>query len=294
MIVAAVALAGAPHPAGAATPAAELFYQRSVMTAADAACRLFTPPVSAMLAAAKAQARGAALRSGADAAGLALLEAQAEGQAHAWDCRSAGLAQAAARVRQAFDGFARLDEMRYPGERADWLAQRPADDRQVRWRLSQTVRCGWDRMVFGVAGREGTRALLAVANFADGAEPYGARLVLRDAARTAGPYLDPRAADIRGVIPLEARLPPRSAARIFAAEAMSPAGRDLRPADMDDGWAFRFSPEARAALASLDPREAVAVEFLFAGNDGGESVRTAYVEVGDFAAGEAFEALAQR
>ena len=36
-------------------------------------------------------------------------------------------------------------------------------------------------------------------------------------------------------------------------------------------------------LADLDPREAIAVEFLFPG----ERVRTAYVEVGDFAAGRA-------
>ena len=41
------------------------------------------------------------------------------------------------------------------------------------------------------------------------------------------------------------------------------------------------------------PRESVAVEFLFAG-DNGEEVRTAYVDVGDFAAGQAFESLTQR
>jgi hypothetical protein len=80
---------------------------------------------------------------------------------------------------------------------------------------------------------------------------------------------------------------------VFNAEAMSPAGRDLRSADMADGWAFRFPPEAEAALAVLDPRETVAVEFLFTGANG-EEQRTAYVEVGDFAAGQAFEELAQR
>jgi hypothetical protein len=40
----------------------------------------------------------------------------------------------------------------------------------------------------------------------------------------------------------------------------------------------------------LDPREAVAVEFLFSG----DRVRTAYVEVGDFAAGRAFLQVAAR
>jgi hypothetical protein len=73
---------------------------------------------------------------------------------------------------------------------------------------------------------------------------------------------------------------------------MSPAGA-LKDTGASGGWAFRFPAAAADALAGLDPREAVAVEFLFTGEDG-ESVRTAYVEVGDFAAARAFQAIAQR
>ena len=47
---------------------------------------------------------------------------------------------------------------------------------------------------------------------------------------------------------------------------------------------------AAAALAELDPREAIESEFSFA--DG--SRRTALIEVGDFAAGRAFLLAAQR
>jgi hypothetical protein len=47
-------------------------------------------------------------------------------------------------------------------------------------------------------------------------------------------------------------------------------------------------------LSSLDPREAVAIDFLFASRNGPDQVRTAYVEVGDFAAGRAFLAANQR
>ncbi|MDO9247070.1 MAG: hypothetical protein Q7U11_11435, partial [Phenylobacterium sp.] len=43
-------------------------------------------------------------------------------------------------------------------------------------------------------------------------------------------------------------------------------------------------------LSGLDPREAVMVEFLFAG----DAARRAYVEVGDFAAGRAFLQTASR
>src|SRR5580698_1684861 len=87
-------------PALAASPAADLFYQRAVMTAADGACRLFAPDVATALAASKAQARGAALRSGADPAGLAAVEAQASA-AGAAGCHSPAIAAAADQVRAA-------------------------------------------------------------------------------------------------------------------------------------------------------------------------------------------------
>jgi hypothetical protein len=88
---------------------------------------------------------------------------------------------------------------------------------------------------------------------------------------------------------LSRRLPPRSALRVYAAEARSPAGVDLLPKDSGGGWAFRFPAEAARELARLDPREAVAVEFLMPG----DVVRRAYVEVGDFAAGRAFLSVAR-
>ncbi len=280
-------------PASAGVGAANLYYERALMTAADGACRLFDPAVASALAAAKAQARGAALRSGMDPTGLRDLESRADAAALAAGCASPDIAVAAQRVRAAFDGYAHLDRMSFPGETAAWLAERPAADGLAHWRLSQQARFGWDTLAFGVVGHGQARPLMAVANFADGAQPYGARLVLRDIGQTSGPYLDVNEADIAGHIPLDGRLPPRSATRVFNAEAMSFAGRDLRAPGMADGWAFRFPAEAEAALVGLDPRESVAVEFLFAGDDG-EVVRTAYVEVGDFAAGEAFESIPQR
>lgn len=292
-VLAALAVLAMAAPACAATTAADLYYERALMAAADGACKLFAPPVSSALAAAKAQARNAAMRSGMDGAGLRDIESRADAAARDAGCASPDITLAARRVRQAFDGYARLDHMLYPGEDADWLAERPADDGASHWRLSQRARFGWDLMLFGVVGHGAGRPLMAVASFADDAAPYGARLVLRDAAVTNGPYLAVNEADMSGRIPMDGRLPPRSAARVFNAEAMSPAGRDLRSPDMPDGWAFRFPPAAEAALAGLDPRETVAVEFLFAGVSG-EEVRTAYVEVGDFAAGEAFEFIAQR
>jgi hypothetical protein len=276
--------------AWAGTPALGLFYERSVMTAADGACRLFAPDVGAALAAAKAQARGAALRSGADPGSLAGIETRAAAVVGAAGCRSADIATAAARVRSAFEGYAHLERMEFPGELAAWTAARPPADAVAHWRVYQRDRFGWDAMMFGIVGHGAARPLMAVASFADNAQPSSARLVMRDPTLTSEPYLDARQADVAGHLPIDARLPPRGATRIFTAEAMSPAGHDLRGPDMADGWAFRFPAAASEALAGLDPREAVAVEFVLPGEEG-ETVRTAYVEVGDFAAARAFQAV---
>jgi hypothetical protein len=183
--------------------------------------------------------------------------------------------------------------MDFPGEFAAWVAERPPVETETRWRVSQRDRFGWDVMLFGLAGHGDDRPLTAVANFADGAQPYGARLVLRDTGATSGPYLDARQADIDGHIPIDGRLPPRSASRVFEADAMKPAEKQLLPSDIPTAWSFQFPQGATDALANLDPRETVAVEFLFARGDG-ENVRTAYVEVGDFAAARAFQSIAQR
>lgn len=262
--------------------AADLFHERTVLSAANARCGLFAPDVAAALAAGAAQARGAALRAGSGAKALQALEARAHGQAATLDCRDPAVVAAAARVRDAFSVYARMARMTYPGEVADWRADR-GEGRLARWRLAQTSHFGADRMTFGLAGQAGVSALLATATFADQAAPYAARLILRDPGRTTGPYL-------RVAAPLRMRLPPGSATRAYLAEARSPASYDLLPRDVRSGWSFRFPAVAARDLATLDPREAVAVEFQFAG----EQVRTAYVEVGDFAAGRAFLQLAAR
>jgi hypothetical protein len=147
-------------------------------------------------------------------------------------------------------------------------------------------------MLFGLAGKEGANALLAVVQFADTRKPYGARLILRDVALSRGPYLDTLGRPPKQ-LPLYRRLPPEAAQDVYTAEARSRAGRDLAPKDMKNAWAFRFPAEAAAALAGLDPREAVAVDFLFEGS-GRDQVRRAYVEVGDFAAGRAFLQVAAK
>jgi hypothetical protein len=287
-------------PAVAHAQPADLFYERAVMSAADQRCGLFAPEIGAALAAATAQARGAALRAGTSGETLRQIEATAQARAASADCRSQDIATAAARVKTAFSGFAKITRLTYAGDVAGWQADRNIY-RTARWQLSQDVSFGAGpqngRMAFGLIGKEGPGVLVAVARFADGAEPYAARLVLRDGARSAQPYLARfSAGGSTAGLPLAQRLPPASAQKAYAAAARAPAGPDLLPPDpvakgrAASGWAFRFPDAASQELAQLDPRESVAVDFLFPG----DVTRRAYVEVGDFAAGRAFLTVSGR
>lgn len=281
------------RPAHAAGGALDLLYERTVMSAADGRCRLFSAPIGAALNAARIQARGAALRAGAQPAALAETERRARARAASADCGSKDMTVAAGRVRTGFDGYSKLARMTYPGEIADWRADRGTSREGARWKLMQSGPFGWDHLQFGLAGQYGPPALTAVAVFADGATPYSARLIMRDVSRTDGPYLNARSRGNNGKLSMAARTPPRSASRIFTAEWRGAAPELLLPADAKAGWSFRFPAAAARAMAELDPREAVIVEFVFAGGSR-EITRQAHVEVGDFAAGQAFLAAGWR
>jgi len=288
----ALAIALAALPALAHAAAVDSYYERAVMSAANQRCGLFAPNLASALGAAQAQARGAALRSGLSSATLAQVGQRAQDQAAHTPCNSPDLAVAAGRVRNAFDGYAKLYQMTFAGDAASWKADRAVSVNIRRWRLYQPSKFGWDTMVFGLAGRTEPPAMFAVANFNDGAIPYAARLVVRDTARAPDPFLNFLHASAGGRLAMADRMPPRYATRSILAEARGVPNAELYPAGTNSAVAFRFPAWAMETLAGLDPREVVAVDFLFASGSG-ESVRTAYVEVGDFAAGRAFLAAGQ-
>jgi hypothetical protein len=280
--------------APACAAALDLYYERALMSAADGKCHLFAPDTAAALAAGAAQARGAAVRSGAGEAALAATRQAALVKAASVACSSADLKLAASRVRAAFKGYGQLQRMDFPGQKAGWTADRSLPSQTPVWRLVQNGSLGPDVLAFGLAGRWGDpQTLLAVAG-ADGAgEPYAARLLVRDPNRAPEPYLDQIRAGSTAALPLSARTPPSSDSRVFEAEARSEAAPSLAPGGASRTVAFRFPEAAIAAIAALDPREAITVEFLYAGQ-GRDVVRKGYVEVGDFAAGLAFLRAAGR
>lgn len=275
-----IGLAAFACPTALFANAADQLYERTLMTAADGRCRLFTPTVSAALDASRAQARGATLRSGASEQQVAALEQRARVKAAGAACNSKDLTLAAGRVKKAFEGYSQMLAMTYPGDVASWKAERSVSATIPVWRLSQPASFGADRLVFGLVGR--AQALTAVATFDNGERPYAARIVVRDISRTMGPYIVPGAGRN-----LAGKVAPRNASRVFTAETRDEAPLTLLPAGAKTGLAFRFPSAAADAISRLDPREAVTVEFAFTGR-GDDVTRKAYVEVGDFAAGRAF------
>ena len=271
-VLLAAAMAGLPATAWAGP--ADTYYERAFVVAADARCDLFAPNIEAALNAATAQARGAALRSGAAEADLVAAAARARARARTVSCVDPQLATVRARVDGAFSGWLRTPRMVFPGARRPWTANR-IGSADAHWRLQQMSVVGASPVAFGYAGKGEEAGLTAVVSFVGRSRPYAARIVLRDPVRVSRPWL---AGD--GLAPVSAR------ASLWAT-GVAPADQTLLAEGRTAGEAWRFPAAAAAALERLDPRETFAVEFHF--RDG--SVATAKFEAGDFAAGRAFLAM---
>jgi hypothetical protein len=284
--IGALALLADVRPAAAQGPY-ELYRERTAMLATGDRCRLFDAQTRYALAAGEAQARTAALRAGADEQSLIRGGDLARQQVAGLACDAPIVQREAKRVRDAFALYSNLHRMSFPGDVGAWRADRSLAVRSASWMLAQDAFAGQDKVVFGLAGREGEQAVTATVSAPDGAEPYAARIVMRDPARAAQPYIP------GGASPLSARMPARGAARVIMAEARARADRALLPVGVNAASAFRFPAGTLEALQRLDPREAIGVEFLYP-SPRGDLVHTAFLEVGDFNAGMAFLKMGQR
>jgi hypothetical protein len=246
------ALAALAATAVLAAPAASaLLYERALMLEANRRCRLFTPEVRGALETSALQARSAARRAGDAPTALDAVERRAAAKARATSCANADLAMAAGRVRSAHDAMSRLTRMEFPGGETGWAADRTRG-KKPRWRVVQKTRLGEDALAFGLASENAAPArLYAVSTFE-------------------------RA-------PTLVRL--STGARTFLAEDLRKAPEALRTSE--DALAFRFSPAAAEALGQMDPRDRIRLEFVTLTRTG-ERVRSAEIEVGDFAAARAF------
>lgn len=265
--------------AGAADAGAErLYYERSLMLAADARCGLFEPGVRAALDVSAHQARGVVLRAGFGDEAVRSIRLRAVSRARAADCGSEDLVKAADRVRGGFRGWSRTARMTFPGDSQDWRADRTRSQTDA-WRLSQSSRFRSAQVIFGrAAAPEGEEMLAAVVSFPGRSRPYGARIMLRDPTRAQQPWI---------VQASLAPLPPPASRRAFWAASHAAAPDALLPQGRRQGEIWRFPDEAAGAIAALDPRERFTIEFLFRD----DSVMRVRFEAGDFAAAQAFVAL---
>ena len=271
ILLAAATLAG---PAIAWAGPADTYYERAFVVAADARCDLFAPEVEAALTAATAQARGAALRSGAAEADLNAVAARARARAGRVSCGDPQLATVRERVDGAFAGWTRTPRMIFPGGDRPWVADRTAWTRPG-WRLMQASAVGASPVTFGYGVGADASILTAVVSFVGRSRPNAARLVFRDDASAPRAWLSG-----------EGLAPASSRASVWAT-GVSTAESALLADGEKAGEAWRFPASAAERLARLDPRETFLVEFHF--RDG--SVAAARFEAGDFAAGRAFMAM---
>ncbi|WP_374390540.1 hypothetical protein [Brevundimonas sp.] len=261
-------------PTSAMAAPQDRYYERSFVLAANQRCGLFQPQVSAALNAAAWQARGAALRAGANDRELAETARRARARAASTPCDSGDLKLVGGRVRKAFAGWSRTARMTFPGDRSDWIADRAAYARPT-WRLVQQSSVGASPIRLGVVGGlDRPDVMTAVVSWHGRPRPTGARIVLRDVAVAPRPWL-------------ARELPPQAQRRAVWASSVGAAENELLPSGREAGQAWRFPAVAAEAMGQLDPREAVVVEFVF--RDG--SVARSTFEAGDFAAGRAFLAM---
>lgn len=267
------AVAALASPASAWAAAADTYYERAFVMAADDRCDLFEPRLGAALGAATAQARGAALRAGVLADDLNARAHRARARAAATPCDSRDLAVVRGRVDHAFAGWSRTPRMTFAGTRSQWVADRMRRE-APHWRLIQTSRVGASPVSLGYGEDAGDGALTAVVSFVGSPRPYAARLVTRDVLASPRPWLSDG-------------LPPASVRASDWAGRVEAAPASLLSEGRKQGEAWRFPASAARRLEALDPRETFAVEFHF--RDG--TVATARFEAGDFTAGKAFLAM---
>jgi len=274
-----------------AQPATELLYERTLMSAADARCHLFTPQIASALQASMEQARGAALRAGGADIEMDAAQGRARAKAASVACNSPDLQLAASRVRQAFDGYAQLIRMTFKGVFSEWRAERPHPARkEMRWALLQFAAAvdgsnlRGSHLMIGLAGLPGRMQLTVVSDDPRAAAASVARVTLRDPSKLSSPYASPQRKDLAG------HLPPPDLTQSFLAGARAAAPQPLLPIGSRSGTMFVFRPLVRETMDRLDPRDTFTVQLVFPSPEG-DRVLTGWAEIGDFRAGEAFLAV---
>ncbi len=254
------------------------YLERAAISAADKACRLFTPGERIALESGLLQTRGELLRAGRTPAQVDKLGAEVADHARTLGCKHASITEVSATIRNSYKSFQMLDYMPYPGLHAVWEASRSKHDQ---WSAKQADKASG--AVFGLRRiNQATADRLAIAIPAKGPAPASARLWMRDPARLSDPWLG-------GVLTASASLSPapRSMAKPEWAGRLSHE-RDYLNQPIE---VFYFSDEAQDRLEKLDPREAVELEIMPNARSADQKPVRILFEAGDFRAARLFSQI---
>ena len=263
-------------------------------------CHLLSAPATTALKAGYVQARNAALRAGADMTTLAPILDNARNAAAAAACDTPQVTSAMAQAQSALRTYQVQMRLDLPGSRAQWSGTR-SDQDTLEWRLVQYQTSSQADFAFGLYGTLAQNSLSVNARFNDGARPYAARLLVRNPEIWAAGVINPAAYEPSRQRPLgfgdlaTTGFPAYGESDVvtqmkpvvkvnFAGFALG--GRYVGAQAPVEAQRFDFPKSAILAMARLDPREDVVVEFDC--DDGPRYVR---FEVGDFIPGMAFISL---
>lgn len=274
----------------------ETAVKRYFLAQADARCHLLTPAAGMAVTAGYLQARNASIRSSGAMGALAPWLEQARSAAANAPCNAPQLKAAAAQAQNAYHGFVvqtRLDLGAWTGNRA--FPDKPA------WRLAQYQSTTDADAILGLYGTLDDARFVVMARFADGARPYAARLLVRDADTVAAGLINRAPRGVNTTAPVgftpattlsfgardsadvEVALHPEVRSNFIG---FSVTGDYVGKNTVSEATRFDLPTPAWRAMAPLDPREDVVVEF-----DCDNGPRYMRFEVGDFLTGLAFVRL---
>lgn len=289
-----------PTLAQAGDPLTQAVEKRYFFTLVNDRCHLLNAPATTALKAGFVQARNAAIRSGRDMSALAPALDQARAAAAATDCHAPQVTAEMGNAQSALRSFVTQMRLDLPGSRATWSGVR-ADQDTSEWRLVQYQNTSGADLAFGLFGTLAHNSLSVMARFADGTPPYAARILVRDPDHMASGLIDTSAPGIAAHMPwgfgdatslsfmaydqsdVTATL--RPAVKVNFA-GFAPGGGYVGAQAPVDAQRFDFPKAALLAMARLDPREDVVIEF-----ECPDGPRYARFEVGDVITGLAYISL---
>lgn len=274
----------------------ETAVQRYFLAQADTRCHLLTPAAAMAVTAGYLQARNTAIRAQGTMGALAPWLEQARAAATAAPCDAPQLRSAAAQAQDAYRGFVVQTHL----DLGNWTGNRAYPDKTA-WRLAQ-YQSGPDAdAVFGLYGTLNDARFVVMAHFSDGTRPYSARLLVRNTDLVSAGLINRNVRAVTAAAPIgftpatTLSFPARDSADIDIAlrpevrsnsAGFSVTGDYVGKAETADAVRFDLPTAAWRAMAPLDPREDVVVEFDCA--DGPRYIR---FEVGDFLTGLSFVRL---